>query len=82
MKHWDKELPEAAQPRVSKHATRILARLREGPVSNRELSAISLKYTGRISDLRMNGFDVECFDHNRKTGEAWYRLRSALVMAA
>lgn len=74
MKHWDKELPGEAKPRTESHMRKILTRLEQGPVSNRELAAISLKYTGRISDLRMNGYVIECFDHNRETGEAWYRF--------
>ena len=66
--------PIESKPRLSRHASLILERLQRGPASNRELAAISLKYTGRISDLRANGYAVECFNHDYKTGEAWYRL--------
>ena len=66
--------PAEARPRLGQQAARILARLERGPVSNRELADISLKYTGRISDLRANGYHVECFKHDYKSGLAWYRL--------
>lgn len=39
---------------------RILSQLRKGPVTNRELSEVALKYTSRISDLRKFGFDIRC----------------------
>jgi len=39
-------------PRLTGQNERILARLREGPATNVELAAVSLKYTGRISDIR------------------------------
>lgn len=44
--------------RTRGHAAQILDRLRRGPVTNRELSEISLKYTGRISDLRKSGWVI------------------------
>jgi hypothetical protein len=73
--HIETRGPADARPRLSRQATQVLERLQRGPASNRELSAISLKYTGRISDLRANGYVVECLSHDYKTGEAWYRLQ-------
>lgn len=66
--------PAAAQRRLSAQCARILARLRQGPATNRELAAIALKYTGRLSDLRAAGHAVTKFDLNHATGECWYRL--------
>ena len=67
--------PEDAKPRLSRQALALLERLKLGPVMNREIvQTICLRYSARIADLRANGYDVECFDHDRKSGEAWYRL--------
>jgi hypothetical protein len=38
----------------------ILQALRIGAMTNVELSRISLKYTGRISDLRAAGYRIVC----------------------
>lgn len=46
--------------RLHGHTQQIISRLLQGPASNRELSAISLKYTGRISDARKLGYRIEC----------------------
>ena len=48
------------QKRLSGQCAAILARLRQGPATNRELSAISLKYTSRTSDLRAAGYAIRC----------------------
>ena len=37
---------------------RILARLRKGPASNRELNDIAFRYSARIAELRDEGFDI------------------------
>lgn len=46
--------------RVSGQNAAILAELRRGPTTNTALAAISLKYTGRISDLRAAGYTIHC----------------------
>lgn len=46
--------------RLSSQNAKILARLQQGPASNRELAELSLKYTSRLSDLRHAGYDVRC----------------------
>lgn len=42
------------QARTDAAMWRILARLREGPATNVELADICLRYTGRMSDLRLH----------------------------
>ena len=63
--------------RLSGQSRRILTRLQQGPASNAELAAISLKYTSRISDLRAAGYHVEVIERSRATGYALYQLFSA-----
>jgi hypothetical protein len=76
------ELPYAGQRDAASQLGRlrgqcrwILDRLRRGPATNRELASYSLKYTGRISDLRAMGCAIDC-DEDRATGVATYRLVS------
>jgi len=57
--------------RLSAQNTAILNRLRQGPATNAELAGIALKYTGRISDLRANGFEIRCV---RSAGTSTYTL--------
>lgn len=51
-------------PRLTGQNAQVLDRLRNGPATNRELAAISLKYTGRISDVRdylkPRGYTIVC----------------------
>lgn len=67
--------PAEMRPRLSDQCRAILARLKEGPATNRELAAYALKYSGRISDLRKAGYCVEVVSHDHKTGLVTYRLR-------
>ena len=60
--------------RLATQCNRILARLREGPASNADLAALSLKYTSRISDLRAAGHRIDCVSHDPATGRCCYRL--------
>ena len=48
--------------------------LHGGPVSNRALSAVALKYTSRISDLRAAGYDIQA-RVDRVTGLTMYHLQ-------
>lgn len=64
----------AQRRRLNSQCVQILAMLTSRRVSNRELSQVSLKYTGRISDLRAAGHDVRCVWHNKLTGVATYAL--------
>lgn len=53
----------------------ILAALRAGPKTNAELAAISLKYSGRVSDLRAQGHHIRA--HSMGAGVWLYRLSPA-----
>lgn len=67
---------EVEQQRLGRQCSRILERLRQGRASNDELSRISRKYTSRISDLRKAGYKIQCVNHDRRTGLAFYELGS------
>lgn len=64
----------AEAPRLSKQCGLILERLRAGNATNRELAEISLKYTGRISDLRAAGYEIKVVERNYETGLNVYAL--------
>lgn len=66
----------AERQRLSRQCQAILERLRMGPASNRDLAQIALKYTGRLSEIKDAGYRVACYDQNRVTGLAWYRLEA------
>jgi hypothetical protein len=68
--------PEEA-PRLSAQCAAILDRLKRGPATNQELARIALKYTGRISDLRANGHQIEIVSRCRSTGLTIYALKGA-----
>lgn len=67
--------PRDSQPRLNSQAMRMLDRLRQGRATNRELAAISLKYTSRLSDLRIAGYVIELVEHDFKSGLTVYELR-------
>ena len=67
--------PWVDQPRLTRQCRLILERLRQGPASNRELSRLALKYTGRLSDLRRAGYVVTIVRQDHVTGEVIYELR-------
>lgn len=57
--------------RMSSQCKAILNRLQQGEATSLELSALSLKYTSRISDLRKAGYVIAA----TKTDGIWtYRL--------
>lgn len=67
--------PEEDRPRLEGQNAAILERLRRGPATNHELAAISLKYTARISDLRIKGgYDIPPPTRDRDSGTFVYRL--------
>lgn len=70
----DRGVPDEAKPRLRGQCLAVLERLRQGPATNRELAAISLKYTGRISDLRKAGHAIPPPVEDPVTGLATYRL--------
>lgn len=61
--------------RLSGQNKRILERLQAGPATARELAALSLKYTSRVSDLRKRGYVIRC-DEDQTSGQSWYRLEA------
>jgi hypothetical protein len=70
-------LPRADRVRLSRQNQLILQRLQQGPATNDELSRISRKYTGRLSELRQAGYGVRCYAQDRASGLSWYRLEAA-----
>ena len=72
----DPRLHPDEKPRLSAQCQKILDRLRQGSATNKELAFISLKYTGRISDLRAAGYVIEVIHRDHKTGLTFYQLRS------
>lgn len=67
----------AEAPRLSNQCRLILERLRAGNATNRELSQISLKYTGRVSDLRAAGYVIEVIERSHETGLNVYALKES-----
>jgi hypothetical protein len=60
--------------RLTGQNLKIIERLRQGPATNRELSLISLKYTGRVSDCRRAGYKIVC--EKRDGGLTVYSLEA------
>lgn len=71
----DTHVVKEERPRLTGQNAAILERLKRGPATNRELAAIALKYTSRLSDLRAAGYDVVVVDRDRVTGMTMYELR-------
>lgn len=65
-------------PRLSAQCQLILDRLKRSRATNKELAALSLKYTSRISDLRASGYDVIVVDRDHKSGLTIYELKGPL----
>lgn len=76
IKPADPQVTGVERERTEDQCHRIIERLKQGPATNDELSAIARKYTSRISDLRKAGYVIECFDRNHATGLTRYRLVS------
>lgn len=71
----DTNLEKEEKPRLSRQCREILERLKQGTATNKELAAIALKYTSRISDLRASGYDVRIVSRDRKSGIVVYGAR-------
>jgi len=63
--------------RRTSQKTKILDRLQDGPATNVDLAALCLKYTGRISDLRHDGWDIKA-ERLGVSGVTQYRLRGKI----
>ncbi|MEX2287446.1 MAG: hypothetical protein WD648_10175 [Planctomycetaceae bacterium] len=61
--------------RLGSQNQEILERLRRGPATNKQLAAISINFTRRISDLKKAGHRIEAKRH-RQTGIWTYRLEN------
>lgn len=76
----DSQVTECEAPRLSRQCAAILALLRQGPATNRQLADLSLKYTSRISEVRAalkpHGETVIVLERNRETGLVLYGLAS------
>ncbi len=53
-----RSLTATDKKRLAGQCAAILERLSQGPATNVELAAISLKYSGRVSDLRAVGYAI------------------------
>lgn len=64
--------------RLSGQTALLFARLCQGPATNRELAQLSLKYTSRISDLRVYlrplGQTVKLLEEDHRTGRTVYGI--------
>ncbi len=67
---------QAEVRRLTGQNATILAWLKHGPVTARELAAISLNYRARISDLRAAGYSIPPPVEDRTTGVSVYRLEA------
>lgn len=70
----DPRVSKAEQPRLSRQELAILERLEQGDATNRELAALALKYTSRISTIRKAGYDVRVVERNQVSGFVRYHL--------
>lgn len=74
----DPHVPAEDVPRLTKQALAILARLRRGPATNVELSAIGLRFGARLMDMRRAGYEIESV---RGAGGLWtYSLNENKMM--
>jgi hypothetical protein len=60
--------------RLSGQCAAILARLHQGPATNRELAGLSLKYTSRLSEVKAAGWDIRVVERDYETGRVVYQL--------
>jgi hypothetical protein len=60
--------------RLSRQCVAILERLRRGPATNIELSAIALRFTARIHELRAAGYQISILERDRDSGVVLYGL--------
>ena len=56
---------------------RILARLRKGPATNRELNDIAFRYSARISELRDEGHAIAWRAVKGRPGLTLYHLENS-----
>lgn len=71
----DPNVKKDARRRLSGQNRRILDLLLQGPATGRQIQAIGMKYTSRISDLRKAGCVIDC--QERPDGNSIYTLTYA-----
>lgn len=69
----DPNVAKAATRRLSGQNRKILDMLIVGPARVRDLVLVAAKYTGRISDLRKAGCEIECVE--QPDGNSIYTLK-------
>lgn len=72
-------MDEQERQRLDLQRDRVLARLRQGPATARELGEVC-SYRQRISELRQMGHRIHCEVH--RGGKSIYRLIEQLVLVA
>ncbi len=60
--------------RTANQTSQIIELLRNRDATNDELSAISRKYTSRVSDARKRGYDIRVVKRDYDSGLTVYRL--------
>jgi hypothetical protein len=60
--------------RLTGQRAKIIERLQAGPASNAELTAIAMRYSARIHELRKCGYDIRIVRQDRESGLVWYDL--------
>ena len=68
----DTNVAQAAKKRLSGQNRKILDLLMQGQATGRQIQAIGMKYTSRISDLRKAGCVIDCLE--RPDGNSLYTL--------
>lgn len=70
-------LSRPERTRLSRQNAAILVRLEQGSATRRELTAIALNVTARVSELRRHGYNVQVVEHDHASGRTVYALVSA-----
>ena len=66
--------PVSDKPRLSRQANAILARLKVGRATRRELTELALNPTARLSEIRQAGYDVQVIEWDHVSGRTVYQL--------
>lgn len=56
--HHNPTVDDRDKARLSRQCLAILARLREGPATNADLSRIALRFGARLDEIRQAGFEI------------------------
>jgi hypothetical protein len=75
-------VPEAARPRLNAQHQALLARLAQGPATNRELKHIAERFGARIQELRRAHYVIEQRPVSEERGVYRYELKGKASSAA